>query len=106
MDAIELLTANHVDTAAGGYTRPTTDGLYPHQWNWDSAFAALGWSTTSPRRAYEELTSLVGMQDRDGLIPHLAYSPAPQLYFPTADWWPPRWGRDGRRISSISQPPV
>ena len=106
MDPVELLRANWVETPAGGYTRPTTDGLYPHQWNWDSAFAALGWSTVDPARAYGELTSLAGMQAPDGMIPHLAYSPAPQLYFPSADWWPPAWGRDGRRTSAISQPPV
>ena len=106
MEPAELLRANWVETPAGGYTRPTTDGLYPHQWNWDSAFAALGWSTVDPSRAYEELTSLAGMQGPDGIVPHLAYSPAPQLYFPSADWWPPQWGRDGRRISGISQPPV
>ena len=105
-DAAELLRANWVDLPAGGYTRPTTDGLYPHQWNWDSAFAALGWATVDPDRAYTELASLAAMQDPDGMIPHLAFSPEPQHYFPNADWWPPRWGRDGRRISAISQPPV
>ena len=106
MTARELLEANWVETPAAGYTRPTTDGLYPHQWNWDSAFAALGWAALDPRRAWAELTSLAGMQGEDGSVPHLAYSAAPQLYFPSADWWPPRWGRDGRRISGISQPPV
>jgi hypothetical protein len=28
----------------GGYTVPTS-GLYPYQWNWDSGFAAWGFST-------------------------------------------------------------
>ena len=28
----------------GGYTVPT-DRLYPFQWNWDSAFVAMGWAT-------------------------------------------------------------
>ena len=27
----------------GGYTVPT-EGLYPYQWNWDSAFVALGFA--------------------------------------------------------------
>ena len=26
---------------AGGFTVPTMSGLYPAQWNWDSAFVAL-----------------------------------------------------------------
>src|SRR5687767_5646159 len=102
MTAEELLLVN----ASDGYTRPTSDGLYPHQWNWDSAFAALGWATFDPPRAYAELQRLAGMQHDDGLIPHLAYSPEPELYFPTGNWWPPRWGADGRRTSAISQPPV
>jgi len=28
----------------GGYTVPTAR-LYPYQWNWDSAFVALGFAT-------------------------------------------------------------
>ena len=27
-----------------GYTLPTNNKLYPAQWNWDSAFIALGYS--------------------------------------------------------------
>ena len=106
MDPIELLRANRVETPAGGYTRPTTVDLYPHQWNWDSAFAALGWAAADPALAYGELASLAGMQGSDGMIPHLAYSPEPEQYFPSARWWPPRWSSDGRKISGISQPPV
>ena len=105
MTAAELLRRNWVGDP--GYTRPTAEGLYPHQWNWDSAFAALGWATVEPPRAYAELHALAGMRsDDDGLVPHLAYSPRPETYFPAADWWPPRWSADGRRTSSISQPPV
>jgi len=99
-----VLHSNWVDSP--GYTRPTSDGLYPHQWNWDSAFASLGWAVLDPARAYRELRSLVGAQGRDGCIPHIAFSPVPQFYFPSADWWPAATSRDGRRISAISQPPV
>lgn len=102
--AREVLAQNWVDSP--GYTRPTGDGLYPHQWNWDSAFAALGWAVVDPARAYRELRSLTGAQGRDGCIPHIAFSPQPQHYFPSADWWPARTSHDGRRISAISQPPV
>ena len=102
--AADVLAGNWVD--ARGYTLPTSDGLYPHQWNWDSAFSALGWAVIDPARAYEELETLCGGQHPDGLIPHIAFSPARQDYFPSADWWPPRFGVDGRRVSSISQPPV
>ena len=36
-NAVEIITKND----RGGYTVPTSK-LYPHQWNWDSAFTALG----------------------------------------------------------------
>ena len=39
-NAVEIITRND----RGGYTVPTSK-LYPHQWNWDSAFTALGIST-------------------------------------------------------------
>lgn len=42
----------------GGYTVPT-HGLYPYQWNWDSAFAAWGFSTFDLPRAWDELDTLM-----------------------------------------------
>ena len=42
----------------GGYTVPT-DRLYPFQWNWDSAFVALGWGTFDEARAWQEIFSLL-----------------------------------------------
>ena len=101
--ALRLLRAN---TVREGYTRPTADGLYPHQWNWDSAFVSLGWATADPGRAYGELRRRAGAQGADGLIPHLVFSREPAAYFPATQWWPPRTSRDGRAISAISQPPV
>ena len=34
----------------GGYTVPSR-ATYPHQWNWDSALAALGWAELDPSPA-------------------------------------------------------
>jgi hypothetical protein len=34
----------------GGYTVPSRS-TYPHQWNWDSALAALGWAELDCDRA-------------------------------------------------------
>ena len=41
----------------GGYTIPTA-GLYPYQWNWDSAFAAWGFSVFDIKRAWQEIETL------------------------------------------------
>ena len=35
----------------GGYTVPSR-ATYPHQWNWDSALAALGWAELDAARAW------------------------------------------------------
>src|SRR5918999_85444 len=50
-----------------GYTVPSR-ATYPHQWNWDSALAALGWAHLKPERAWTELETLAGAQDQHGMI--------------------------------------
>jgi hypothetical protein len=91
----------------GHHTIPAA-GLYPHQWNWDSAFIALGWAALGEEdRAWRELESLLAGQDpTDGLVAHIAFDPAATSYEPGPRWWSGRVGGDGRRISDISQPPV
>lgn len=39
---------------SGRYTLASRTA-YPHQWNWDSALAALGWAELDPARAWTEL---------------------------------------------------
>ena len=108
---------------AGRYTVPSL-ATYPHQWNWDSALSALGWAGLDPDRAWTELESLLGARDGAGMVPHVAFRhtlaerlderlPGPlrlarprARYMPSARWWGRREGRDGRRISAITQPPV
>jgi len=86
----------------GGYTIPT-DGLYPYQWNWDSAFAAWGFSTFDPDRAWRELETLFAAQWDTGMVPHIVFHKPDPGYFPGPEIWgtgtePP--------TSGISQPPV
>jgi hypothetical protein len=108
----------------GGYTVPSR-ATYPHQWNWDSALAALGWAELNPARAWRELETLAGARDRQGMIPHIAFhTRVPDRvsgrlrgalttvarpyarYLPGPRWWGRRQAADGRRISGITQPPV
>ena len=86
----------------GGYTLPT-DGLYPYQWNWDSVFAAWGFSTFDKPRAWGELDTLMASQWDSGMVPHIIFHQPSPGYFPGPDVWdtqqtPP--------TSGITQPPV
>jgi len=86
----------------GGYTVPTAR-LYPFQWNWDSAFVAIGFSTFDEARAWSELEFLVKGQWEDGLIPQIIFHAPSDDYFPG----PKVWGIDRTPpTSGISQPPV
>ncbi len=86
----------------GGYTVPT-HGLYPFQWNWDSAFVALGFATFDRDRAWRELETLVAAQWDDGMIPHIVFHQDDAGYFPGPGVW-----STGRTppSSGITQPPV
>ncbi|MEM6594781.1 MAG: hypothetical protein AAF672_08310 [Pseudomonadota bacterium] len=97
--AIEILMGND----RGGYTIPTK-GLYPYQWNWDSAFIALGIAKYDEARAWAEITSLIDGQWPDGMIPSIIFRSDDPDYFPG----PSRWGQTPGTIPStgVSQPPV
>jgi len=86
----------------GGYTLPT-HGLYPYQWNWDSAFAAWGFTTFDPDRGWTELETLMSGQWEDGMLPHILFHRVDPGYFPGPDVWQ---GRGPIPSSGISQPPV
>lgn len=86
----------------GGYTVPT-HGLYPFQWNWDSAFVAMGFATFDIDRALKELERLIEGQWDDGMIPHIIFHAPSDTYFPG----PEVWGTKHRiPTSGITQPPV
>jgi hypothetical protein len=81
--AIRVLEANW----NGSYTLPAA-GLYPHQWSWDSAFIAMGLRHVSPRRAGQELDSLLAGQWADGRIPQIIFDVhRDQDYSPGASFW-------------------
>jgi len=86
----------------GGYAVPTAR-LYPFQWNWDSAFVAMGWACFDETRAWQEILSLLKGQWEDGLIPQIVFHAPSDDYFPGPDVW--GIARDPP-TSGITQPPV
>ncbi len=96
--AVEIIRSND----QGTYTVPT-HGLYPFQWNWDSALTALGISFFDEERAWTELSTLMDHQWEDGMVPHIVFHKEDEGYFPGPDVW-----QTSRKVptSGISQPPV
>lgn len=95
----------------GRSTKPSPR-LYPHQWNWDSGFIALGYATWAPERAVSELAALFDGQWANGMVPHIVFNPDPAAldgYFPGPDFWltadAPNAPR-GVLTSGITQPAV
>lgn len=74
--------------------------LYPHQWAWDSAFAAIGWAHIDLERALVELETLLAGAWDDGRVPHILFHDLSGDYFPGPAFW------HTKSSSAISQPPV
>lgn len=87
----------------GHYTKPSPS-LYPHQWNWDSGFVAIGYAHYNETRAMQELRSLFENQWENGMVPQIVFNPeALGNYFPEPDFWQVP---DGRLTSGITMPPL
>jgi len=86
-----------------GYTLPTNNKLYPAQWNWDSAFIALGYSHFNLDFSITEIETLLDGQWDDGMVPHILFHEKDTSYFPNHTTW-----KCGKNIpsSGITQPPV
>ena len=93
----------------GSYTKPAPS-LYPHQWNWDAGFIAIGRSHYDTDRAILEIETLFDAQWQNGMVPQIVFNPdALGNYFPEPDFWqtdrsskaPP-----GKLTSGITMPPV
>ncbi|KUJ65674.1 hypothetical protein ACZ90_45080 [Streptomyces albus subsp. albus] len=52
------------------YTCPSPDS-YPFQWAWDSSYHAIALTHVDPRRARDEIRSLVGAVTPTGFLPHM-----------------------------------
>ncbi len=101
-DMIERAKATMRKNDRGHYTVPT-HGLYPFQWNWDSALSALGFSRFDEDRAWTEVETLLSHQWDDGMVPHIIFHEHDDGYFPGPEVWD-----TGRKVptTGITQPAV
>ena len=85
---------------------------YPHQWGWDAAYIAFGWSWIDQARAAQELESILRGQWADGRVPHIVFNAGvpEDAYFPGPAFWAQRRtapdGPRGAVTSGLTQPPL
>ncbi len=84
---------------------------YPHQWGWDAAYIAFGWSWIDQARAAQELESILRGQWADGRVPHIVFNAGvpEDAYFPGPAFWASADAPDGPRgavTSGLTQPPL
>jgi Trehalase len=92
----------------GEYTMPGPR-LYPHQWSWDSALIAIGYSRYDQDRAVRGLRHLFEAQWKNGLLPQIVFNPRFTNYFPGPNFWHAKESPDSpnhRETSGVVQPPV
>ena len=102
--AIAVLRSNDL----GAATKPAPN-LYPHQWNWDSAYIAIGISHFDENRAQQEILSLLQGQWHNGMIPHIIFNPQADNYHPGPAFWDCAIVPESPKniqTSGITQPPL
>lgn len=104
-NAIAVLDRNWT----GRFTKPAPS-LYPHQWNWDAGFIAIGCAHYDMDRAEAELRHLFSGQWSNGMLPQIIFGEEQDArYFPGADFWE-TWrsphAPPSPRTSGITMPPV
>lgn len=74
-DLLEQAAAVLQQNDTGSYTVPA-QGLYPHQWLWDSCFIAIGLRHIDIDRAKSEIMSLLRGQWHNGMLPNIVLTTA------------------------------
>ena len=104
--AAQALAVLH-ENDEGEFVKPS-QRLYPFQWNWDSAFVALGLAGVDPERGHTEVRSLLQGQWADGMVPHIVFHSESVDYRPGPELWQ-SWECEGAPAvptSGLTQPPV
>ena len=110
----DRVVADARDVLDGNWTGRSTipaDGLYPHQWNWDTGFIVIGRSRYDQARAEQEMEHLFRGQWANGMLPHIVFNPdvPADVYFPGPDFWDSTRSPDAPRdvvTSGLTQPPI
>lgn len=91
----------------GSHTVPA-EHVYPHQWLWDSCFAAIGWAQIDPKRAEQEIFSLFKGQWNNGMIPHMIFNKSVKYRGDRNFWksWVSSHSPDNVATSGVTQPPI
>jgi mannosylglycerate hydrolase len=92
----------------GEYTMPGPR-LYPHQWSWDAALIAIGYSHYDQERARSDLRHLFEAQWSNGLLPQIVFNPDFDNYFPGPNFWHANespFAPKDRQTSGVVMPPV
>lgn len=93
----------------GQFTKPAPN-LYPHQWNWDAGFIALGLAHYDMDRAEAELRALFRGQWTTGMLPQIIFGKEKGAqYFPGPGFWQTQHALaapDTPITSGITMPPV
>jgi hypothetical protein len=91
----------------GEFTIPA-EGLYPHQWLWDSCFIAIGQRHYDVERAKKEILSLLRGQWANGMLPHMIFAPGDEHRRDRNIWrsWLSPFAPENISTSGITQPPV
>ncbi|MGH7241024.1 MAG: MGH1-like glycoside hydrolase domain-containing protein [Candidatus Saccharimonadales bacterium] len=91
----------------GTYTMPAPN-LYPHQWLWDSCFAAIGLRHVDVDRAKLEVTSLLRGQWHNGMLPNIIFRGENRYHTDRAAWSSGLnpYSPDTLSTSGITQPPM
>ncbi|HSX53304.1 MAG TPA: trehalase family glycosidase [Patescibacteria group bacterium] len=91
----------------GSHTIPA-EGLYPHQWLWDSCFIAIGLRHVDVERAKQELLSLLRGQWSNGMLPHMIFASGDAHRRDRNLWrsWVNPYAPSDVTTSGITQPPM
>lgn len=84
------------------------EGLYPHQWLWDSCFIAIGLRHDNIDRAKQEILSLLRGQWTNGMLPHMIFDKDIRYRIDRNLWrsWINPYAPDDVNTSGITQPPM